>query len=177
MNAALQSVERAMKPNIYDELRVRIATVADMAEIMELAIAASKENALFDTTPAHLAKIVWPCLHLDHGIIGTVGKENGKIEGMVVMVVGTLGYSDQPCCEEKVLFVRPEFRNAKGGRANKLIHFMKGVAMSLSLPLLTGILSNTETRAKVGLYTRELGEPAGAFWVWGGQKTGGHSVT
>lgn len=177
MNAALQSVERAMKPTIYDELRVRIATVADMPEIMELAIAASKENALFDTTPAHLARIVWPCLHLDHGIIGTIGKQKGVIEGMVVMVVGTLGYSDQPCCEEKVLFVRPEFRNAKGGRANKLIHFMKGVSTSLSLPLLTGILSNADTRAKVGLYTRELGEPAGAFWVWGGQKTGGHSVT
>lgn len=177
MNAELQVVERTMKPNIYDELRVRIATVADMAEIMEMAIAASKENALFDTTPAHLAKIVWPCLHLDRGIIGTVGKHGGKIEGMVVMVVGTLGYSDQLACEEKVLFVRPEFRNAKGGRANKLIHFMKGVAMSLSLPLLTGILSNADTKAKVSLYTRELGEPAGAFWVWGGQKTGGHSVT
>lgn len=176
MNAALQSVERAMKPNIYDELRVRIATVADMTEIMDLAIAAAKENSLFNTTPAHLIQTVWPCLNQDRGIIGAIGKQNGPIEGMVVLVVGTLHYSDELCAEEKTLYVKPEFRNAKGGRASKLIRFSMGVAKSLSLPLLIGVLSNDSTKAKCELYRRELGEPAGQFWVWGA-RTGGHSVT
>lgn len=176
MSAELQSVERAMKPSIYDELRVRIATVADMPEIMELAIAAAKENSLFDCTPAHLLQTVWPALHQDKGIVGAVGKQNGPIEGMVVLVVGTLHYSDSLCAEERVLYVRPEYRNAKGGRANKLIQFSKGVAQSLSLPLLIGVLSNSMTHAKCELYRRTLGEPAGQFWVWGA-KTGGHEVT
>lgn len=163
------------RPNIYDDLRVRVATVDDMPEIMELAVAAAKENSLFDASLQHLVKTVWPCLNQDHGLIGAIGKPNGPIEGMVVLVVGTLTYSDVLCLEERTLFVRPEYRNARGGRANKLIQFSMASAKSLDLPLLIGVLSNSMTKQKVELYRRHLGEPAGAFWVWGAQ-TGGHSV-
>jgi hypothetical protein len=176
VSTELQAVQQVMKPSIYDELRVRIATVADMPEVMELAVAAAKENSLFDCSRTRLIETVWRCLNLDHGLIGAIGKQNGTIEGMVVLVIGNLHYSDSLCCEEKVLWVNPEFRNAKGGRANKLIRFMKGAAASLNLPLVTGVLSHDSTEAKRALYTRELGAPAGYFWVWGNAKTGGHKV-
>lgn len=161
--------------NIYDDLKLRVATVDDLKEVMDLAIAAAKENSLFDCSTEHLLQTVWPALHQQRGIIGVIGRENGPIEGMVVMVVGTLHYSDQLCAEEKTLYVKPEFRNAKGGRASKLIRFAMGVAKSLSLPLLIGVLSNQSTKAKCELYRRELGDPAGQFWVWGAH-TGGHEV-
>jgi N-acetylglutamate synthase-like GNAT family acetyltransferase len=151
---------------IYDDLHIRVATVDDLGEIMQLASDVAKENALFDTSAEHLVKIVWPCLTLKSGIIGVIGKRGGPIEGMVVLVVGTLAYSDAPCVEEKCVFVRKEFRSAKGGRAHKLLQFSKSVADKLSLPLLIGVLSNTDTRNKVKMYEREFGEPAGCFWVW-----------
>ena len=157
--------------NIYDDLQIRVATVDDLGEIMKLAMEVAKENALFDTSPEHLVKIVWPCLTQQTGLIGVIGKRGGEIEGMVVLVVGSLSYSDTPCVEEKCVFVRKEFRSAKGGRAHKLLQFSKRVAEGLSLPLLIGVLSNTETRNKVKMYEREFGEPAGCFWVWNA-KTG-----
>jgi len=162
--------------NIYDDLQIRVATVDDLQEIMKLAMEVAKENALFDTTPEHLLRIVWPCLTQQSGIIGVIGRRSGSIEGMVVLVVGTLTYSDTPCVEEKCVFVRKEFRAAKGGRAHKLLQFSKSVANGLKLPLLIGVLSNSETKQKVAMYQREFGEPAGCFWVWNGPKTGAAKV-
>lgn len=164
-----------MRPNIYEELRMRIATVDDLKEVMGLAIAAAKENALFDTTSGHLVQIIWPCLNQDKGLIGLIGREGGPIEGMVVLVIGTLGYSDTLCCEEKVVFVPEQYRAAKGGRAHKLLQFSKAAAEKLGLPLLIGVLSNAATKQKVAMYKREFGEPAGAFWVVGA-KTGESQV-
>lgn len=161
--------------SIYDDLQTRVATVDDLDAVMKLAADVAKENALFDTTTEHLLRIVWPCLTQQTGIIGVIGKRGGEIEGMVVLVVGTLSYSDTKCVEEKCVFVREEFRSAKGGRAHKLLQFSKSVAEGLGLPLLIGVLSNDSTRQKVKLYEREFGEPAGSFWVWHA-KTGAAKV-
>lgn len=161
--------------SIYDDLQIRVATVDDLDAVMKLAADVARENALFDTSMEHLVRIVWPCLTQQTGIIGLIGKRGGEIEGMVVLVVGTLSYSDTPCVEEKCVFVRKEFRSAKGGRAHKLLQFSKSVAEGLSLPLLVGVLSHDETRNKVKLYEREFGAPAGCFWVWHA-KTGSAKV-
>lgn len=160
---------------IYDDLRLRLGTLDDLPEVMDLAIAAAKENSLFDCTAAHLVKTIYPCLNMDKGMVGCIGKEKGRIEGIVVLVMGTVFYSDTVCLEEKTLYVRPEFRSAKGGRASKLVKFSKSVAERLGLPLLIGVLSNQETAHKIALYKRVLGEPAGAFWILGA-RTGGHEV-
>jgi hypothetical protein len=160
---------------IYDGLRMRLGTLADLPEVMELAIAAAKENSLFDCSASHLVKTIYPCLNLDKGMVGCIGKEGGEIEGIVVLVIGTLTYSDEICMEERTLFVKPEFRSAKGGRANKLVQFSKSTAERMGLPLLIGVLSHSNTKQKVELYRRLLGEPAGCFWVLGA-KTGDHKV-
>jgi Acetyltransferase (GNAT) family len=161
---------------IYDGLRIRLGTLTDLKEVMELAIAAAKENSLFDCSATHLLRTVYPCLNLDKGMVGCIGKQDGEIEGMVVLVIGTLSYTDAPCLEERTLYVKPAYRNAKGGRASKLVQFSKSAAERLQLPLLIGVLSNAHTEQKIELYKRVLGEPAGAFWVLGA-KTGGHEVT
>jgi hypothetical protein len=160
---------------IYDDLRLRLGTVRDLPEVMELAIAAAKENSLFDCSAVHLVKTIYPCLNLDKGMVGCIGKEGGEIEGMVVLVIGTLTYSDSLCLEERTLFVKPEFRSAKGGRANKLVQFSVSAADQLGLPLLIGVLSHDATKSKIALYKRLLGEPCGAFWVRNA-RTGGHEV-
>lgn len=161
--------------NIYDDLKLRVGVPEDVHEVMSLAIAASQENGLVNASKVRLLQTVWPALNQDHGLVGCIGRPGGEIEGMVVLNVGTLFYSDDPCIEEKVVFVKPEFRNAKGGRARKLCEFSKSVADRLALPLIIGVFSSEATKAKMGLYKRIFGEPAGLYFLYGG-KTGTHEV-
>jgi GNAT superfamily N-acetyltransferase len=162
--------------NIYDDLKLRLGTPADMSEVMSLAIDAAKENGLVNASQLLLAKTIWPCLNQDHGIVGCIQSKKGeRIEGIVVLQVGTLFYSDEPALEEKVVFVHPEYRAAKVGRARKLCEFSKSVADDLGLPLIIGVFSSVETQAKIGLYKRIFGEPAGLYFLYGGT-TGNRDV-
>ena len=140
---------------------------------MQLAVEAAKENGFLDASAALLLKAIWGPLNQDHGIIGCIGTD--PVEGMVVLNVGKIFYSDTECLEERTLYLRPEYRNASGGRAKKLVEFSKSAADALGIPLLIGVLSNQRTEAKVRLYQRMLGEPSGAFWIYRTQ-TGGHEV-
>lgn len=154
--------------SIYDDLKIRLGTTADMDEVMQLAIMAAKENGVMNASQLLLAKTIWPKLELQHGLIGCIGPKDGKIEGMVVLQIGTLHYTDEPCIEELVLFVHPDYRAAKGGRATKLCEFSKSVADKLGLKLIIGVFSSINTQQKVKLYERVLGPAAGSYWIYGG---------
>jgi hypothetical protein len=156
-----------------DDLSVRVATVDDLNPVMDLAILAAQENGFLDASIPRLLNDVWPALNQDRGLCGVIG--NDKLEGMVVLRIGTLYYSEQVCIEEKVIFVREEFRAAKGGRAKKLCEFSKHASDVLKLPLIIGVLSNTRTAAKVRMYERIFGPAAGAFFLYGAE-TVGHKV-
>lgn len=153
------------------DVMIRIGTELDMDGMMELAMNACAENGFLSPSPARLATEIWPALCQDHGIIGIIGEPGEKIEGAVVLRIGTMWYSDSPVVEEKAIFIDPEYRSAKGGRARKLCEFSKKVSDALGIPLIIGVLSNSRTEAKVRMYKRQFGEPAGAFFLYGA-KTG-----
>ena len=155
-----------------DSVPVRIATPEDMDEIMKLAMAASEENGFLNPNPVKLAAEIWPALHQDNGICAVIGAPGGRIEGLVLLRIGTMWYSDNLVVEEKAIFIYPEFRSAKGGRAKKLCEFSKKVADTLGIPLIIGVLSNNRTEAKVRMYERQFGKPSGAFFLYGA-RTGG----
>lgn len=155
--------------SIYDNLQMRIATPDDVTEVMELAVAAAKENGALNANQELLLRAVWGPLNQQSGLVGCIGAPRGKIEGMVVLQVGTLFYSEDQALEEKVVYVRPEYRNAKGGRARQLCEFSKSVADKLKLPLIIGVFSTIHTQQKIGLYKRIFGEPAGLYFLYGGQ--------
>ena len=150
--------------------RVRVATRDDLLGIMELARIVHKESGLFDFNDTKVAEALWPQLSQTNGIIGVIGPRD-NLEGLVVLRVANYWYSDKQFLEEMCVFVHPDYRNAKESRVQKLIEFAKKVATDLELPLMIGVLSNTRTSAKVALYERNFGEPAGAFFLWGA-KTG-----
>ena len=161
--------------SIYDDLKLRLGTTDDMSEVMDLAIAASKENGLVNASTLLLAKTIWPALEQNFGLVGCIGREGGPIEGMVVLTVGTLFYGTEKVLEERVVFVRPEYRNARGGRAKKLCSFSKSVADRLGMPLIIGVFSSVQTRQKIELYKREFGEPSGIYFLYNG-KTGAKEI-
>lgn len=154
-----------------DEIKVRVAVPEDMDEIMKVALAACEENGFLNPNPAKLAAEIWAALHQDHGICGVIGKAGGPIEGVVLLRTGTMWYSDADVLEEKAIFIHPEYRSAKGGRAKRLCEFSKKAADTLGFPLIIGVLSNSRTEAKVRMYERQFGKPSGAFFLYGA-KTG-----
>jgi hypothetical protein len=161
---------------VTDELVIRLATVEDMDEVMKLAVTACEENGFLNASTELLAREIWPALCQDHGLCPVIGTAGGAIEGLALLRIGQMWYSHATVVEEKAIFVYPEFRAAKGGRAKKLCEFSKHVADSLGVPLLIGILSNTRTEGKVRMYKRIFGEPAGAFFLYGARAAPGHEV-
>ena len=160
-----------------NEVAIRLATPDDMEEVMKLAITACEENGFLNASAELLAKEIWPALNQDHGlcaVVGPVGTQ--QIEGLVLLRIGAMWYSHNIVCEEKAIFVYPQFRSAKVGRARMLCEFSKKTADSLGVPLIIGVLSNTRTAGKVKMYTRIFGEPAGAFFLYGA-KTEGTTVS
>ena len=158
-----------------EDLGVRIGTPEDVHPMMELALQACDENGFVDPNPEKLLAEIWPALNQDDGIVGIIQDEGGKLEGAILLRIGTMWYSDSKVLEEKAIFVSPNFRGAKGGRARRLCEFSKKAADTLGLPLIIGVLSNHRTEAKIRLYERQFGKPSGAFFLYNAQ-TGAFSA-
>lgn len=158
------------------EIKVRLGTHLDEEPMLELAVRAWHENGIMDVNREKMRGMIRPALHLWEGMVGIIGDPGQRIEGAVLLRVSQMWYSDAHILEEKAIFVDPEFRSAKGGRARLLIEFSKKVADSLNIPLVIGVLSSERTAGKIRLYERQFGAPAGAFFLYG-TKTGHESVT
>ena len=150
------------------EIKVRTGTPNDVHGMMDLALSACEENGLSKPNPEKLLSEIWSALNLHYGIVGIIGDEGKPFEAAILMRVDSLWYTDEASLVERAIFVAPEFRQAKGGRASRLCEFAKMAAQSLGMPLVIGVLSSQRTEAKVRLYERQFGKPAGAYWVFGG---------
>jgi hypothetical protein len=160
-----------------EDLKIRLATVEDLDEMMQLAMSACEENGFLNPNPIKLLQDIWPALNQDHGLCAVIGKPGGIIEGAILLRIGQMWYSDDQTIEEKAIFIHPDYRGARGGRARKLCEFSKMVADTLGLPLVIGVLSNSRTEAKIRMYERQFGKPSGAFFLYGaktGQFSKGH---
>lgn len=153
------------------DLSVRVGTVEDLDGMMNLAARATDENAFVEPDTMKLLEEMWGALNRESGIVGIIGAPGEVFEGAILLRIGELWYSRSPVLEERAIFVAPEFRNAKGGRARKLCEFAKETANELEIPLSIGVLSNSRTEAKIRLYQRMFGEPAGVYFLYGA-KTG-----
>jgi hypothetical protein len=135
---------------------------------MDLALSAANENGLIEPNKIKMLNEIWSSLNLQHGVMGVIGEVGKPLEAAVLMRTEPMWYSDKMCLIERAVFVRPEFRSAKGGRASRLCDFAKKTADELKIPLVIGILSTHQTEAKVRLYRRKFGEPSGGYWIYNG---------
>lgn len=151
-----------------ENIHVRTATPEDEAGIMGLARLVNSENGVFKMDEEKVLNVVRPSLYLSGGIIGVIGPRD-YLQGVVVLRISQYWYSNVSFLEEMCVFVHPDYRAAKGGRARKLVEFAKSASEKLGMPLMIGILSNSRTDAKTRLYERQFGPPAGAFFLYGAQ--------
>lgn len=150
---------------------VRVGTPDDLDGMMQLALNATQENAFVNPDVQKLLYTMYGALTRQNGIVGIIGKPGETFQGAILLVFGELWYSHEPVLEERAVFVAPEYRNAKGGRARKLCEFAKTASEELGIPLSIGVLSNSRTEAKIRLYERMFGQPAGVYFLYGA-KTG-----
>jgi hypothetical protein len=151
------------------ELKVWVGKPEDVDDIMELAMSACEENGFAFPNPMKLLAEIWPALNRERGIVGIIGLPGEKPHGAILLRIGHLWYSDEPILEEKAVFIHPDYRSAKGGRARKLCEFGKKVSDELGIPLTIGVLSNQRTEGKIRMYQRIFGEPSGAYFLYGTQ--------
>src|ERR1700722_1514180 len=151
-------------------ITVRTGTPADIHPVMRLALAACEENGLADPDPEMLLREIWPSLNLDGGIIGVIG-EGEALEAAILLRVDCMWYSRSKTLLERAIFVHPDHRKSKVGRAKMLCEFAKKASYDLGLPLVIGVLSTERTEAKSRLYIRQFGDPAGVYFIYNG-KTG-----
>jgi len=153
------------------ELSVRVGTPEDVDGMMQLALAACAENGLTNPNPLKLLGEIWAGLSRQHGIVGIIGRSGEQFEAAILLRTEPLWYSDDLTIVERAIFVHPDFRSAKGGRARKLCEFAKQTAEVLQIPLVIGILSSQRVEGKIRLYERQFGPQSGAYWIYG-KKTG-----
>ena len=156
-------------------VKVRTGQPDDVDSMMELALSAVAENGLTDPSPVKLLNEIWAALNQERGIVGVIGPPGGKLEAAILLRVDELWYSSNSSLIERAIFVHPDYRSAKGGRARKLCDFAKQAAEALEIPLVIGVLSNQRTEGKMKLYQRVFGSEAGCYFIWNG-KTGGSQV-
>jgi len=148
---------------------VRLAKPEDHDELWRLFLQAHHENSLFKLAPQKVEWLMNRAIHPEmiptgdtgpRGVIGVIGP-HGALEGFVFLLIGQFWYSEDRHLEELVVFVDPEYR--KSDHAKAFIQWMKDQVEKTGLPLLTGIMSNHRTEAKVRLYSRMLPK-VGAFY-------------
>jgi hypothetical protein len=150
-----------------DELKVWVGKPEDIHEMMDLAMAACDENGFVVPNQAKLLNEIWPALNRDKGIVGIIGVPGQKPQGAILLRICNTWYSEDEILEERAVFIHPDFRAAKGGRARKLCDFSKKVSDELGIPLTIGVLSNQRTSGKIRMYERIFGPPSGAYFLYG----------
>ena len=158
-----------MMPSTGNPQRVRVADARDEDALLDLCRSLHRENGLFPLCEAKVAAILRIALEGPlperRGLIGVIGPRNG-IEGAIYLEVGSNWYSDKLYLAELFNYVLPQHRNSSN--SVDLIAFAKHMSDTFQVALLIGVLSNIRTEAKIRLYRKQLGEPAGAFFVHNG---------
>src|ERR1700677_1927884 len=142
---------------------VRRASPIDRGPILETCRLNHAENGQFSLSMSKVETMVNKAFNRGGAIIGLVGGHN-RIEGAILLNVGQFWYTDDWCVEEIFNYVHPEFR--KSTHAKDMIDFGKRCSDELAIPLVIGVVSNERTRAKLELYRRQLGEPAGGYFIY-----------
>lgn len=163
----LQTLEREAPARIAPPEglpRVRVAVEADFPQLMLLCKSLHEENGVSNVDWPGVAAKIMQGLAQDQAMIGVIG-EIGAIEAAIYLEISTFWYSTDIMLQELFAFVLPAYRRSDNAKA--LIEFGKGCTHRFSVPWLIGIISNQRTQAKIRLYSRRLGAPSGAFFLFG----------
>lgn len=162
---------------------VRLASVAEEEEIMEMCREIHAENGLVSMAEDKVRAMLHKAFNKEGGIIGLIGQP-GALEAIIMIVMTSFWSSDDTHLEELFAYVRRPFRTKFNGpdtikmpHAEALVKFAKKCSDDIGVPLVIGIITNKRMAGKVRLYRSILGYPAGAYFVINPQWINGEDLT
>jgi hypothetical protein len=96
-------------------------------------------------------------------IIGVIGPP-GDIEATICLMLTQLYYTDEFHLSDLWNFIRPDCR--KKMHISALLQFAKECSDKVGVPLMSGVVSNKRTEAKIRIYQKHFGPCSGAFFVY-----------
>ena len=142
---------------------VEVATLADEAEIRQIAQEIANEIAPFPIDES----MAWPVLRRalagEGGVIGVIRK-SGQIEASIFLNISRPWFSSSEFILERWAFVRPQFRKSRN--AKSLLLFAKRQADRLNAPLRIGVGSKNSIERKLSLYKRIFGVPSNNIFLY-----------
>ena len=152
-----------------DHTRVRVADERDIDEVMAMAKDLHEENGVFSLSEMKIRNLLNGALigpvESRRGICGVIGV-HGALESSIFLEFAEPYYSEDIGVFELWNTVRLQYRHSHN--CSDQIAWARYVRAQFNLPLVIGCLSNQRTEAKIRLYSRQLGKPAGAFFIEGG---------
>lgn len=145
---------------------VRLAVPEDEAHILAMCERLHAENGLFSLKMEKVRDLIRRYYERKGTTVGVIGPL-GAPEGVICLMFSDLYYTDDWHITEVWNFVDEPFRQSRNAEA--LIEFGKRCADQIGLPLIIGVITRSRTAAKVRLYRKVLGPPAGAFFVYNGK--------
>ncbi len=97
------------EPSGFVQSRVRFAEPVDYDQIMFLCRELHAENGIFELSEARVKAVIASHFERSGGLIGVIGEPHA-LEGIIIMQLGGMWYSDQDVLQELSSFVLPEFR-------------------------------------------------------------------
>ncbi len=155
---------------------VRCAVPADEPELWVLLRQMHRENGLFPMSEpkvqTFLTRVLYPeTIATDdtgaRGIIGVIGR-HAYLEGMIMLILSPVWYSEQIAMQDCVNFVREDCRQSNHAKA--LISYSKHMTDEIrkghpEFKLMVGVVSTVRTQPKIRLYRRQMVE-CGSFFLY-----------
>lgn len=147
---------------------VRLAKRDDLDSLMSCLRMMHEENGLFSLAENRVLGVIEQCLNPPPDaalppIIGVVGKL-GDVEATICLTLTQFFYTNQWHMTDLWCFIRPDSR--KKNHIQALLEFAKSCADKVNLPLLTGVISNKRTEAKIRIFSRHFGSPLGSAFLY-----------
>lgn len=149
-------------------MSVRFATVSDADGVMKCLRVMHEENGLFALAEDRVLELIRLAVDdraplTKRPIIGVIGPP-GDIEATICLMLTRLYYTDEFHLSDMWNFIRPDCR--KKMYINALLQFAKECSDKVGVPLMSGVVSNKRTEAKIRIYQKHFGPCSGAFFVY-----------
>lgn len=155
---------------------VRAAVPADEGQLWILLRLMHSENGIFPLSEPKVQYYIDRVLRPEmipandagpRGVIGVIGVP-AQLEGIIMLVLGSVWYSDSITMMDSVNFVHPDCR--RSDHAKTLIGYGKNMVDEIrkahaDFQMMVGVVSTKRTAAKVRLYRQQLVE-IGSFFVY-----------
>ncbi|HZS57547.1 MAG TPA: hypothetical protein VFA65_24315 [Bryobacteraceae bacterium] len=147
---------------------VRIATSEDADSLMACLRMMHDENGLFSFSEELVRKIINDGISPPAGLtfppmVGVIGPP-GDVEATTCLMLSRLYYTEEWHLGDLWHFIRPDCR--KKNHIVGLLEFAKQCADKIGLSLMSGVVSNKRTEAKVRIFSRHFGAPLGALFIY-----------